>query len=55
MTEILAPESPRAARKVSQCANIEILVNKSLVRSIMYFNEENVQLKRKEGLRDINI
>ena len=27
------------ARKVSQCANIEILVTLSLIRSIMYLNE----------------
>ena len=54
MTEILPFEFPGPARKVPQCANIEILVNMSQAMSIMYSTDKKVKEKGLR-LRDINM
>ena len=54
MTEILPFEFPGPARKVPQCANIEILVNMSQAMSIMYSKDKKVKEKGLR-LRDINM
>ena len=47
------PSLQGPARKVPQCANIEILVTLSLVRSIMYLKERKERSNWREGRRDI--